>query len=154
MDEMSDHLDAAQLATSVTDSDPRPFVFRAAQIQLHQVQNVFDELNRAAGSITSGMQSLRAEAGAAAEVALKVGGTTLDAKMASQSQASMGEILAIITQAVQKIADIRAAFEPLQARFINCTNNATRFWRGACASSRTKPSRKSSRWGTHLAKRT
>jgi hypothetical protein len=125
MDEMSDHLDAARLANSGTDSDPRPFVFRAAQIQLHQVQNVFEELNHAASSLSSGMQSLRTEAGAAAEVAVKVGGTTLDAKVASQSQASMGEILAIIKQAVQKIADIRAAFEPLQARFINCTNNAT-----------------------------
>ena len=125
MDEMSGHLDAAQLADSVTESDPRQFVFRAAQIQLHQVQNVFDELNHAADSLTSGMQSLRAEAAAAAEVAVKVGGTTLEANVASLSQASMGEILAIIKQAVQKIADIRAAFEPLQARFANCTNNAT-----------------------------
>jgi hypothetical protein len=125
MDEMSGHLDDSRLANSGGDSDPRQFVFRAAQIQLHQVQNVFDELNHAAGSLTSGMTSLRRESGAAAEVALNMGGTTLGAKVASQSKTSIGEILAIIKQAVQRIADIRAAFEPLQARFINCANNAT-----------------------------
>jgi hypothetical protein len=125
MDEMRNHLADARLATSAADADPRHFVFRAAQIQLHQVQNVFDELDRAARSLTSGIQSLRAEAGAAADMAVKVGGTALDAKMASQSNVSNGDVLAIMKQAVQKIADVRAAFEPLRARFVNCTNKAT-----------------------------
>ena len=124
MDDMRDHLDGARLAACGTDPDPRQFIFRATKIQLQQVQSVFEELNRAADSLKSGMQSLRAEAGIAAEAAVKVGDTTLDAKVASQSQASMGEILAIIKQAVQKIADILAAFELLQARFVNCTNKA------------------------------
>ena len=126
MDEMRAHLDDARPTTSATDSDMRQFVFRAAQIQLHQVQNVFDQLNRAADGLKSGVQSLRADAGAAAEVAVKVGGTALDANVASQCQAGIGEILAIIKQAVQKIADIISAFEPLQASFVDCTSKATK----------------------------
>jgi hypothetical protein len=124
MEEMRARLSDDRATMSATDADARQFVFRAAQIQLHQAQNVFDQLNRAADSIKSGIQSLRIEAAAAAEMAVKVGGTTLDAKVASQCQAGIGEILAIVKQAVQKIADILAAFEPLQARFINCTSKA------------------------------
>jgi hypothetical protein len=125
MDEMRAHLADARTTTSAADSETRQFVFRAGQIQLHQVQNVFDQLNHAADSLKSGIQSLRAEAGAAAELAVKVGGTTLDAKVASQCQTGIGEVLAIIKQAVQKIADILGAFEPLQASFIDCTSKAT-----------------------------
>ena len=124
IEEMRARLGDDQATMSATDADARQFVFRAAQIQLHQAQNVFDQLNRAADSIKSGIQSLRTEAAAAAEMAVKVGGTTLDAKAASLCQAGIGEILAIVKQAVQKIADILAAFEPLQARFINCTSKA------------------------------
>ncbi len=122
MDEMRAHLDEAGPAT---DAETRQFVFRAGQIQLHQVQNVFDQLNRAADSLKSAIQSLRTEAGAAAEVAVKVGGTTLDTNVASQCQAGIGQILGIVKQAVQKIADIIAAFEPLQASCVDCTSKAT-----------------------------
>jgi len=61
-----------------------------------------------------------------------VGGTTLDAKVASQCQAGIGEILVIIKQAVQKIADIVAAFEPLQASFVDCTAKRPG-WPSTCA---------------------
>jgi len=125
MDEMRIHLGDARPATFASNSENHQFIFRAAQIQLHQVQNVFDQLNRAADSLKSGIQSLRTEAGAAAEAAVKVGGTTLDAKVASQCQAGIGQILGIVKQAVQKIADIIAAFEPLQASFVDCTSKAT-----------------------------
>ena len=125
MDEMSAHVGEGPPATTAGDSDMRQFVFRAGQIQLHQVQNVFEQLNHAATSLKSGIQSLRAEAGASAELAVKVGGTTLDANVASQCQAGIGEILGIVRQAVQKIADILIAFEPLQASFVDCTSKAT-----------------------------
>ena len=125
MDEMSAHLGETGPTTSAAEVETRQFVFRAAQIQLQQVQHVFDELNRAADSLKSGIQGLRADAGSASEAALKVGGTMLDAKVASQCQAGIGGTLVIIKQAVQKTADILAAFEPLQAQFVNCTNQAT-----------------------------
>jgi len=54
-----------------------------------------------------------------------VGGTTLDAKVASQCQAGIGETLGVVNEAVQKITDILAAFAPLQASFVDCTAKAT-----------------------------
>jgi predicted RNase H-related nuclease YkuK (DUF458 family) len=90
MEEMRARLGDDRATMSATDADACQFVFRAAQIQLHQAQNVFDQLNRAADSIKSAIQSLRTEAAAAAEMAVKVGGTTLDAKVASQCQAGIG----------------------------------------------------------------
>ena len=125
MDEMRMHLGEAPTTAFAANSEERQFVFRAGQIQLHQVQNAFDQLNCAADSLKSGIQSLRTEAGSAAEVAVKVGGTTLDASIASQCQAGIDEILGIVRQAVQKIADIIAAFEPLQASFVDCTSKAS-----------------------------
>jgi hypothetical protein len=124
MDEMRAHLGDARPGMLATDSETRQFVLHAGQIQLDQVQNVFDQLNRAADSLKSGIQSLRTEAGAAAEVAVKMGGQTLDAKVASQCQAGIGEILGIVRQAVQKIAGILAAFAPLQTSFVDCTGKA------------------------------
>jgi len=125
MDEMRAHLVAVQPATFASDADMRQFIFRAGQIQLQQVQAVFEELNRAAASIQSGIQGLHSDAGAAAEVAVKVGAATLDTKVAGLCQASIGEVLGIATQVVQKITEILAAFEPLRARFINCTDKAS-----------------------------
>ena len=122
---MRAHLGAGQPATPAGQADARQFVFRAGQIQLQQVQNVFDQLHHAADSLKSGIHSLRTEAAAAAELAVKVGGTALDAKVASQCQAGIGDILGIVKQAVQKIGDILAAFEPLQASFVDCTAKAT-----------------------------
>jgi len=125
MDEMRAHLVETEAATFATDSAARHYIFRAGQIQLKQVQAVFDELNHAADSVQSGIQGLHTDAGAAAEVAVKVGGATLDTNVASRCQASIGEVLGIATQVVQKIAEILAAFEPLRARFIDCTDKAT-----------------------------
>jgi hypothetical protein len=125
MDEMRLYLDEAGPVTAATDADTHHFVFRAGQIQLHQVQNVFDQLNRAADNLKSGIHSLRSEAGTAAEVAVKVGSTSLDASVARQCQAGIGEILGIVKQAVQKIGDIIAAFAPLQASFVDCTSKAS-----------------------------
>jgi len=125
MAEMREHLDAGRAATPATDAETRQFIFQAGQIQLQQVQSVFDELNHAADSLKSGIQGLRADAGAAAELAVKVGGTALDAKIARSCQAGIGEILGIVNQAVQKIAVIISAFEPLQASFVDCTGKAT-----------------------------
>jgi hypothetical protein len=125
MDEMRAHLGDGRPAAPATDSNARQFVFQAGQIQLRQIQNVFDQLNDAAESLKSGIQSLRTEAGAAAELAVKVGDTALDAKVASQCQGGIGEILGIVRQAIQKIADIINAFEPLQASFVDCTGKAT-----------------------------
>ncbi len=119
MDEMRAHLDEARAGTSA--GEARPFVFHAAQIQLHQIQGVFDELNRAADGLKFGIESLRANAGTAAGVAVKVGATTLDAKVASLCQSGIAGILQIIAQTVQRIADILTAFAPLQASFVNCT---------------------------------
>ncbi len=125
MDEMRAHLDETRTNGSAVAPDTRPFVFHAAQIQLQQIQSVFGELNRAADGLTSGIESLRIDAGAAAEVAVKVGGTTLDAKVASLCEAGIAGILKIIEEAVQRIADILSAFAPLQASFVNCTAKAT-----------------------------
>jgi hypothetical protein len=76
-------------------------------------------------NLKSGIESLRSDAGAAAELAVKVGGTALDAKVARQCQAGIGEILGIVKQAIQKTTEIIAAFEPLQASFVDCTGKAT-----------------------------
>jgi hypothetical protein len=125
MEEMRAHLDGSRTIVSVTEVETRQFVYHAGQIQLHQVQNVFDQLNHAANGLKSGIQSLRTEAGAAAEVAVKMGGAALDTNVASQCQAGITDILAIVSQAVQKIAEIIAAFAPLQASFVDCTGKAT-----------------------------
>ena len=125
MDEMHAHIGDAPANATVSDPAARQFVHHAGQIQLHQVQNVFGQLNNAADSIKSGIQSLRTEAATAAEVSVKMGATTLNADIAGQCQAGIGEILGIVKQAVQKIADIIAAFAPLQASFVDCTRKAT-----------------------------
>jgi len=125
MDEMRAYLDDGQPVAASLNSDTRHFVFQAGQIQLQQVQNVFDQLNHAADSLKSGIQNLRAEAGAAAELAVKVGGVTLNAKVASRCQAGIGEVLGIVKQSIQKITEIIAAFEPFQASFVDCTGKAT-----------------------------
>jgi hypothetical protein len=125
MEEMRAHLDDGQPPTTASDADTRQFVLQAGQIQLQQVQSVFDQLHHAADSLKSGIQSLRSDAAAAAELAVRVGGTALDANVASQCQAGIGEILGILTQAVQKTAQIIAAFAPLQASFVDCTGKAT-----------------------------
>jgi len=125
LDEMRAHLVETEPATFDPDSTARQFVFRAAQIQLKQVQAVFDELNRAADSVQLGIQSLRTDAGTAAEVAVKVGDAALKTNVTGRCQASIGDVLGITAQAVEKIAEILAAFEPLQERFVNCTNKAT-----------------------------
>jgi hypothetical protein len=125
LDQIIGHLADAEMAVPSAGCAARQFVFQAAQIQLQQVQQVFGQLNHAAGVLTSGVQSLRTEAAAAAELAVKVGGDTLDAKVASQCLTGIGEILGIVRQAVQKIADIVAAFAPLQASFVDCTGKAT-----------------------------
>jgi len=125
MDEMRVHLDEARTAGSAVAPDPRPFIFHAAQIQLKQIQSVFGELNCAATGLTSGIESLHIDAGAAAEAAVKVGGATLDAKVASLCEVGIVGILKIIDEAVQRIAEILSAFAPLQASFVNCTAKAT-----------------------------
>lgn len=124
MDEMCAHLDNARSGTYAAESDPREFIGRAANIQVQQVRNVFDELNRAADCIKSGVRSLRTEAGTATEAAVRVGMTALESRAASQCETSTSAILAITQHAVQQIADILAALEPLQTRFINCTSEA------------------------------
>jgi len=123
MDEMRSHL--VGNGTRPMDSETRQFVLLTAQIQLHQIQNVFDELGQAAGSLKQGIQSMRNEAAAAAVVSVKEGGATLENDAARECQAGVGEILAVVKQAVQRIADIVATFEPLQASFIDCTSKAT-----------------------------
>jgi hypothetical protein len=125
LDEMREHVDGGRAATPATDADARQFILRAGQIQLQQVQNVFEQLNHAAESLQSGVQGLRTEAGTAAELVVKVGGTALDAKVARQCQQDIGDILGIVKKAVQKITGIIAAFEPLQASFVDCTSKAT-----------------------------
>ena len=125
MDQMRAQLEEAQPAASLGHAETQHFVLQAGRIQLHHVQSVFDELNRAAESLMSGIQNLRAEAGAAMEVAVKVGGATIDKKIGCQCQDGMGGILAIIAQSVHNMGDILVAFEPLQSRFLDCTSRAT-----------------------------
>lgn len=124
MDAMRAHLDEARRNTTQGETEARRFVFHAGQIQLHQIRDVFGQLGQAADDLTSGIRSLRTEAGAAADVAVRMGGATLDAKVADQCQAGIGEILAILNQAVMKIREILAIFEPLQASFVDCTGKA------------------------------
>jgi len=121
MDEMRTHLDHP----NSPDAETHQFIFQAAQIQLRQTQNVFDELNCAADSLKSGIHSLRTDAGAAADASVKVGGTLLDANIAGECKAGIGKILTIIQETVQTTNDIITAFKPLQARFLNCTHEAT-----------------------------
>jgi enamine deaminase RidA (YjgF/YER057c/UK114 family) len=125
MQEMRAHLEDSGPGRPAMAADARPFIFHAGQIQLQQVQSVFGQLNDAAGSLAGGIQNLRAQAGAAAATAVKVGGLTLDAKIDRECQAGIGEIFGIVKQAVQKIADIIAALAPLQASFVDCTGKAT-----------------------------
>ena len=125
MDEMCAQLKHNPAGGTATNGlEARQFIFQAGQIQLHQIQNVFDQLNDAAGTLTSGIQNLRSETGSAADTAVKLGGTTLDSNVASQCQAGIGQILEVVQQAVQKIADVVAAFEPLRASFVDCTRKA------------------------------
>jgi hypothetical protein len=123
MEEMRHQLEVPA-AASLDDRETRRFVSQAGQVQLHQVQDVFNQLNGAASALKGGIQGLRTETGSAAEVVVKLGGATLEANLASQCQAGIGQILDIVKQAVHKIADIIAAFEPLQASFMDCTSKA------------------------------
>jgi hypothetical protein len=125
MVEMRTHLDDAKTGGPAVETSARQFVFQAGQIQLQQVQNVFDQLNAAAESLQSGIHSLRAEATEAAAAVVKMSSTTLDAQITRQCHAGIGEILGIVQQAVEKIAAIVTAFEPLQASFVDCTRKAT-----------------------------
>jgi hypothetical protein len=125
MAEMRGYLDHGRAAQPAAEVEARQFIFRAGRIQLQQVQSVFAELNLAADGLVSGIQGLRTDAGAAADLAVKVGSASLDSKVAGQCQAGIGEILNIVRQAVQKIAEIISAFEPLQASFVDCTAKAT-----------------------------
>ena len=122
MDEMCAHV--AGLAPAA-DADAHHFVLHVGQVQLRQVQNVFEQLNHAAAELKAGIHDLRTEAGAAADVVVKMAGVSLDAKVAHQCQTSIGEILGIVTQAIQNITNIIAAFAPLQASFVDCTSKAT-----------------------------
>lgn len=125
LDEMRAHLAERPAGADAKANGARQFIWRAAQIQLHQVQDVFGKLKEAAEGLTHGMHSLRAETAAAAEIAVKIGETALDTSAADQCQAGVGEILSIVAQAVGKTADIIAVFEPLQASFVDCTGQAT-----------------------------
>jgi len=125
LDEMRDHLEETQDGEADEAAMTRQFISQAAQIQLLQVHHVFDELHAAADGLRSGMQSLRSGSGAAAEVAVKVGSAALDTKAAGQCQDGVGDLLTIIQQTVQRVAEILAAFDPLQASFMDCTSKAT-----------------------------
>ena len=125
MDEIRNQLDDSRPEAMESGLGTRQFVLHAGQIQLEQVQGVFDELNRAADSVKAGIQGLRSDSGTASDAAVKVGSTALDETVANLCQNGISGILAIIDQAVLRIAEILAAFEPLQAAFINCTTKAT-----------------------------
>jgi hypothetical protein len=118
MEEMITHWKGA-------DDGAARFVSQAAQIQLHQVQVVFEQLDRAAKTIAASVGCLQSEVGKAAEISVKIAGTTLNADVTAECQRGIVAILAIVRQAVQRIADILAAFEPLQASFVACTSKAT-----------------------------
>jgi hypothetical protein len=119
MIEMRTHLEDPRAA------DARQFVFQAGQIQLQQVQGVFNQLNDAALSLKTGISGLHSEAGAAAEAVVKVGATTLEAGVSKLCQAGISEILHRVQESVHKFADILEAFKPLQASFVDCTGKAT-----------------------------
>jgi DNA repair exonuclease SbcCD ATPase subunit len=119
MTEMRTHLEDPDEAAA------HQFVFQAGQIQLQQVQGVFNQLNEAAESLKSGISGLHGEAGAAAEAVVKVGATTLEAGVAKLCQAGISEILHRVQESVLKFAEILEAFKPLQASFVDCTGKAT-----------------------------
>jgi hypothetical protein len=125
MMEMHARLDGAAPGGAATAAAARQFVARAGDIQLQQVRHVFAQLNEAAESLKAGFHSLHTEAGAAAAAVVKVGGATLDAQVTRQCQTGLGEILDIVKQAVEKFTGVLAAFEPLQASFVDCTVQAT-----------------------------
>jgi len=106
-------------------TEARQFVFQAGQIQLQQVQGVFNQLNAAAQSLKTGISGLHTEAGAVAEAVVKVGATTLDAGVSQLCQAGISEILHRVQESVHKFAEILDAFKPLQASFVDCTGKAT-----------------------------
>jgi hypothetical protein len=106
-------------------ADHHAFVGQAAQIQLQQAGSVFAQLDQAAATLKAGIQGLRTDAGAAAEAAIQVAGRALEAGFSRECQAGISQILATVNQAVRKVADILAAFAPLQASFVNCTSQAT-----------------------------
>jgi hypothetical protein len=125
IDEIRTHLSGEGMAGAALKPEMCQFLFQASRIQLKQTQDVFEELGRAAESLQSGIHDLRRDAGAAAGVVVNVGETMLKANVAQQCQVSMGRIGGTIEQAVQKTAEILLALEPLQARFLNCTQQAT-----------------------------
>lgn len=125
MEEMGINLRRPHAMSPTANLDPRTFVFRAAQIQLYQVQSVFDDLLRAACNLKSGMQALRAEAVGAADAAVTMGRSALDAEIANECQAGIGQILAIVKQAVDRTGEVMGAFAPLQARSRECMSKAT-----------------------------
>jgi hypothetical protein len=125
MAEMSGHLHALRPEDVTAAAEERHFIWQAGQIQLQQVQSVFNELNDAAASIKTGIHGLRTEADAAAGAVVRVGATALDARISNQCQSGTTGILDVVHQAVEKIGVILAAFKPLQASFVDCTGKAT-----------------------------
>lgn len=125
IDEMRAHLEDGLAKECATDLETRQFVGHAAQIQLQQGRSVFKELDRAADTLLSGIESLRTEASAAHEVAVKLGSTMVNADVANLCLDGIGAVLGAVQQSVDRIAGILAAFQPLQARFIDCTGKAT-----------------------------
>lgn len=125
MDEMRVQLSGIRTAAPAAKSGACQFVFQAARIQLMQSQSVFDELIQAAESRKLGIQDLRTDAEAATDVVVKVGETMRKANVAHECEVSMGQIIVMIRQAIQKTVEILTALEPLQTRFLNCTQQAT-----------------------------
>ena len=125
IDDMRAHLENGGSSERVIDSETRQFVAHAAQIQVQQTRRVFDDLDRAADGLLSGIHSLRAQAGAANDVAVKLGCSAVDANIAGECQDGIADVLRAVEQAVDRIAEILAAFQPLQARFVDCTGKAT-----------------------------
>jgi hypothetical protein len=126
---MSAHLGETGAGPRAIPPQTIQFVYQAAQIQLKQIEDVFAELKASAKNLELGIQNLRTDGGAATSMVVKVGETMLQANVARQCEASMGQIVVTIQQAVQKTAEILSALDPLQARFQNCTQQATRLAR-------------------------
>ncbi|MDX2111420.1 MAG: hypothetical protein SFY80_14405 [Verrucomicrobiota bacterium] len=125
LDEMYDHLAFTDSSAKRRGTEKRQFIYRASQIQLQQLHGIFSDLRQAAISLTKGMQNLRAEADTTAEAAVKVGSTSLNSKVGAQCDSSINQILEVCAQSVVTISTIITAFEPLQARFVDCTSKAT-----------------------------
>ena len=132
VDEMVAHLEEAALEPwdPGTINDLRRFVGEAALIQGRQIKTVFEENEKAAGQIVSGMRGLQTAAAKLAEGALRTGHVALESDVMRQSVESLRDMLSMVKVTTQKTGAICQSIAPLQRTFSTCTKKISALAQG------------------------